>query len=112
MGKRFSIRRGCEGKVDFADKCPVGTVHSVVRRKGDANKVLYFQFFNHDTYRRAPPATICSYATVASFVSNDTKKRFIEFEKEKVIRNRAPREKKTTWAYVTTDNDEDSDSDD
>ena len=109
LGKRFHVKKGCDNKVDFNGTCPIGTIHAVVRRKGDSEKTLYYRIYNHTAYRRAPPANVCDYATVASFVSNDKKKCFVEVEKEKQTPiPRAPRVKKRTWAYVTEYEDDQS----
>ena len=76
IGNTFRVREKCQSKVDFFDKCPVGKIVHVVRKKGALDKtVLYYKFYNYLEHRRPPSQpSEYSYALCSHFLSHDQKK--------------------------------------
>jgi hypothetical protein len=65
IGKTFRVRENCHRKVNFSEKCPVGKIVNVVRKKGAPDKtILYYKFFNYTEHRR-PPSLPLEYSALA-----------------------------------------------
>ena len=59
VGRTFTLSKDFGKKAAFAEKCPHGKLHSVVRRQleGDEsakNAELYFKIYNHQLHRKIP----------------------------------------------------------
>ena len=59
IGRTFTVPEKYRGKAFFADMCPHGKVHSVVRRRvWDADSLeeadVYFKIYNHHSRKASP----------------------------------------------------------
>ena len=107
VGNTFTVPHNLLQKAFFADKCPVGKIHSIVRKRGaDANDV-FFKFYNHEEYPEEPPpddSDAYCFIKCTDFMSSSTAVRMMNWDSK--YRERAkpkkPRKKRSHWAMEPT----------
>ena len=55
VGHTFYVPRAYMKKAFFANKCRVGKLHSIVRKRGADENDVYFKIYNHAEYPKEPP---------------------------------------------------------
>ena len=55
VGNTFHVPEKFLSKAFFSSKCPVGKIHSIVRKVGAQSNDVFFKFYNHIKYPDGPP---------------------------------------------------------
>ena len=106
VGNTFTVPSNFLQKAFFADKCPVGKIHSIVRKRGADVNDVFFKFYNHEKYPQQPPPDESSeycFVKCTQFMSSSSAVRMMNWDNKyrESVKPKKPRKKRSHWAMVS-----------